>query len=1011
MSRYKMSFKQQTKLVSKIAYLTFIFSLALYLIMIAVSGASLDNKGVCFMRYGGYLDQPLSNVHSYTKSVKLRADGNYQSTSTTDSSGNSVVNVDSSSYGQWLDASTFTNPDPINITIEGEVSLCKAYLPAYNIQDGSSTEYDIEIPRVDSGTTTGSDPSSGYLALRFPANATTWRNLAHVTAGDQVRVLVEAPVTSSSSTSVSNVTMYDAIAGGTSSAKDCSSSIVSNVDAICGRAAINGASFVSKCEKYVWCETVMKCKYKKGGCSETVWDDCMESVDCETKLQSGYDSSTVSPCGYIGGNCNTDGCHKDRGDRYKYNPSTTLPSFTTDNIFLYDDHTISDGIAPSATAGDFMLDTNIDCNKLAISKGYIQKDGDPTNVDYKAGASYGHEKGVPVPTTFEVPRPEEYYAWMIEGDGILMKYGSTSSAPSSVSATDTSASVLRISGYPAINGTTLNSPGKILLSTLINSGEVPYGPGSMLQLSYIQKEGSVDPSKNTGGYVLYLQQTKCRRSQGLYFTDTYTDRGRILYYILPSEYDMNNLPTDSDFSLSNYQNGTLQFDGEGKAMIQVNAAQQIEATSQVLWLKIVNDPNDYKNSAGEYEINFRTDVQVGNFSTEVLQPLIRIIDEHIAKLGSKIFADLVCFKYEDTGKCFFLFSFIKAVLTIYVMVFSTLFLMGRIQFSVQVVLTHILKIIVVGGLTDNRTFQFFNDYIYKLLFSFVDGIMGNFGGYGDPNPFAYADELFSRVILNPLAYIQVLAILSFGLSGVMNLIVIILGIILFMISNIFAITAYLLSKIILSFLISLAPIFLIFCLFKTTSRYFQIYINQIFKNLLEPVIICMGMACFTKIFVVFLDRVLSFSVCYKCTIPIKLSTILGNFFPAIPTEYMEVDIFCLYWFAPWGMDSKMGLMTLSFPEMLGMALLGYLAFTYTGFASTIASALTDAKGFQAGADASKISQDSVVQASKAGAKALAKEAPNAAKFAGNVGIEVSKFVGRRLGFDEDGKNSDKSKNE
>ena len=73
--------------------------------------------------------------------------------------------------------------------------------------------------------------------------------------------------------------------------------------------------------------------------------------------------------------------------------------------------------------------------------------------------------------------------------------------------------------------------GKYLYKVIYN---IPFN--SNIAKSYLQyrlwSPTSQDSSKNTGGYVLNIKQTKCYRENGNSFNDTFADRGRVQYIIV-----------------------------------------------------------------------------------------------------------------------------------------------------------------------------------------------------------------------------------------------------------------------------------------------------------------------------------------------------------------------------------------------------------------------------------------------------------------------------------------------
>ncbi|NDB81811.1 MAG: type IV secretion system protein [Alphaproteobacteria bacterium] len=912
-----------------------------------------SNFGSCWSRYGGDVKAPLMKTHSSVQTVSLKSTGNYINALQYDTDGNPTLSTDNSHYGQWLDAGGLSGPDVVHIKIEGEVSLCNAYLPDYNIQDGTLTaNRKILIPRV-GNLSSGPQSNSDYLSLQFPANSPSWRNAFYVHQGDKVLAFVGEPVMASNTIgSVSSMTMYNPISQTTTIPADCSSNVISNVNPVCGRAGLNGFGYTNSCTKSVQCIDIECKKYL-----------CYKEMD--NPALSSPCTAWLKPNGEPQLQCSANDCYDDLGDRYWFSGNTILPPFNTETIYFYQDHLTSDGVAPPKNMGDFFQGaTVIDCNQLAVDKGYIEPDGwnknQQTVEGYRAKrGSYGayaangnvldeSKRNPPVPSSFSVPAPDENLGWLIEGDGLLMQYSTSSGAPSAVTTTSRSTQIMRTRGILESSGS-IETPGKILLSEVISAENAPSSTGSYLQLSYMQNSSPVDASKNTGGYVLHLQQSACVRTNGAFVTDTYQNRGQIYYYILPSSYDMNNLPTDDpEFSLANYPGGPLILDSAGSADIAFDRTIYETWPDLHLWLIVKNDPADYVNSYGDYTVSIRTDTRVGAFSQIVLQPLFDIITTYTENVAMQIVKSSICYQQSDKSACADFFMYIKALLCFYIMIAAVSFMFGFLQMNAQVFFTHLMKIVIVGGMTNDITFGFFSSNLKDLLLDFVDGVMCNLGNGSGTNAFNYLDDLYSRILLNPMTYLQLMAIISFGLSGLLNFVLVFASLILMFLANAIAISAYIFAKFMLAFLVSIGPLFISFSLFNFSRNLFEGWINQIAKALIEPILICTGMAIFTKLIVVYIDKVLAYSVCFKCAMPFTVGSVGEAIYPTMPAAFKNIEIFCLYWFTPWGMSSNLGVMSLSFSDILALLLLGLFSYSYVSVASSVAQEITGAHGFSAG---------------------------------------------------------------
>ena len=112
---------------------------------------------------------------------------------------------------------------------------------------------------------------------------------------------------------------------------------------------------------------------------------------------------------------------------------------------------------------------------------------------------------------------------------------------------------------------------------------------------------------------------------------------------------------------------------------------------------------------------------------------------------------------------------------------------------------------------------------------------------------------------------------------------------------------YLMAFMAIAVLIALAPIFLTFMLFEQTWSLFDNWIKFTFRYMIEPAIMLAGIIILTQLFTIYLDQVIGYSVCWKCAIPFKLPFASLD---GVAPEILNLELFCLNWFAPWGYDYR-----------------------------------------------------------------------------------------------------------
>lgn len=880
------------------------YEASLYLMMISAFGGL---KNACWFRYSRDTAGALiSNVLTTSKTVNVVASGNYKTINVTTASGATQIIPDPSSYGKWVNAGAISGED-FTLNLSGEVSLCKSYLPNFDLQTGSATtsSLKIEIPRTE---------DNQFLAIRFPANANSWRNAFEIFGGDSISILVGPAFNTGNNTNISAVTMKDSITGNNTSPANCSTSVNSNLDPICGRFTpyIN-TKYVSSCEAYTnyVCPTTTRCCYDDGA----LIYDCGSYSRCSV-TQSGTGPST---------RCNTHkpswsgacGCESTGPT-----PITSYRPVSSNAPLSYSLTSPFRTFSYSWNVSDYLLDYNTEtCGSVSSAATLITYNTTITN------------------------RVAGYKFWLEEGMGLVYtKTDLTTSAPPFINTNLTNYPALRSSATisaPDMGQSGATAPGKLIYTESVPDQSNP----QLLRLAYINKTSRLE---NTGGYVLYLSHTKCKRKNGAFKNDVFTDRGQVLYSLVPDQYDLNQLSAaEID---AGWPSGYLDLRGGNS----INFVVPLDAVMRYggglnMWLKIKNAPEDYKDSKGQYAVKFQTKQQVGLFTTKVLMPIFNKVDNVLESIGSSLFKNLTCYNQASKAKCFNFFLYIKSLLTLYVMFFGFMFLMGKTQLNQKEFITRVIKILIVGGLMNGSTFDFCSRYIFPMVMNFSNQIVANFGGYSNAAPFTFLDEILSKILLNELTLFQILSLVSFGLNGVVMFLLVLFGVMIFIIGAFQSIATYILAKMMLAFLIGTAPLFFTFMLFSQTQQFFKKWVNNLFRYTIEPAVVILGIAIFSKLFSTYFDNVLSFSVCFKCAIPFMIPNLFAYLLPSFPGIFEDIYLFCLFWFGPWGIDTRVGLMGLSIPDIVGMTIMGYMCYTYPSLASNIVSSLTDTQGgFDAG---------------------------------------------------------------
>ncbi|WP_194966430.1 TrbL/VirB6 family protein [Rickettsia endosymbiont of Cardiosporidium cionae] len=456
-----------------------------------------------------------------------------------------------------------------------------------------------------------------------------------------------------------------------------------------------------------------------------------------------------------------------------------------------------------------------------------------------------------------------------------------------------------------------------------------------LQLKFLNNIHN-NNSANTGGYILYVQHSTCQSLNGKGIDDGLSNNGKIEYLIKHGS---------TDFISSSINGNVAVLNSDNKGSINITD------DNSKIFLRIKNDEENYIHSEGEYAISWGDNTALLNPVTSIFKPLkedfINIIQHNVRNY----FKNITCYSdvtstEEVTSDCIDFFLYIKNILTIYIIVYTVMFLFAMVNINTTELIIHISKIAIIAGLISGQTFEFFNKYIFDLVIKAGDELIQSINGQTGGDPFDFLTSIFTQIFFSEVFWKQIFALFAIGIHGVVYvaLVLSIVGIVSYV--SIKVIVSYLAAIFVLGVLLTLSPIFLVFLLFDTTKSLFYNWVNRIFYYILEPVIMLTGVIMLMKLFMYFLDSILGYSVCIKCALPIYLSDIvLGIPVLVDIAEFITAGhpLFCLQLFMPWGLEFT-DVMNISFGEIVTLIMIGVVMFEYTGFISNTLNSLLDNDG-------------------------------------------------------------------
>ncbi|HJK87695.1 MAG TPA: type IV secretion system protein, partial [Candidatus Megaira endosymbiont of Hartmannula sinica] len=851
------------------------------------------NSDYCIKRYS---DQP---VNSQIYSLSLHANGNYSIINE-----NGIEKVNPNTYGFWKNSGiNIRDIKKLYVEARGEISLCKAYLPKNNLyqtSDKNKQQQEISIPRLEDNV----DP----LFLPLNSSNNLWRNLTKVNHQDKLVVFLKKDQGNQKQIIINNIFDKNRPFIG-----DCSDKKINGkYSPICGRFSPYIGRYANKC-------TAINSK-----CTNINQDTYQEVI---TRCENGYnDNSNGKYCTRpkFGGVSNYPCCKKALGlcttcDPYKKTYQTKA---------CYDNNSISYSSAPSPYIyGD---------NNLIYS-----------NQDITSYPEYLPQTCLYYQDRELVEKFKDNKFWFSADNaaGLIYRFSSSQDNKQSRGSNYTQTKILDIDHRKYFDSS--KNKNVIFFSDNIDNASITDNSG-YLQFRYFPDNNNVNKNIE-GGYVIGIKHTKCIAKSSTPYQDKDGTRGVVQYTILPEGEN----PNDSQSKTIDVN--ILTINDNNKGIIEFN---EKDNKGGILWLKISNKDKDYKDSTGNYNIDIITEKDIYGFYESVMKPLLEDFKKITKDTINNILSNITCTKSTDK-KCTDFFNYIKIVLVLYVIIMGILFGLSIVKMTNQNFIMMIVKIIIISSLLNGELFYYFSNDLIDSLIGFSDEIISNMGEYNITgtqtssnnisNPFMFLNAIFDKIFFTDIFKAQMSSLLAFGISGIIYFVIIFTCIVIFLIVAIRSILVYLMSFLAIAVLISLTPIFLIFILFDSTKYLFDNWIRFTFRYLIEPVIVLIGVIIIAQLFMVYLDKVLSFSVCVKCAIPFEIPFIektIGSFI-----KIFNQPIFCIKWFAPWGIDITQDNMGFNVFDMFILFIISYNALGYIDMASKITSRLAVNSGGGGGAGA------------------------------------------------------------
>jgi len=288
--------------------------------------------------------------------------------------------------------------------------------------------------------------------------------------------------------------------------------------------------------------------------------------------------------------------------------------------------------------------------------------------------------------------------------------------------------------------------------------------------------------------------------------------------------------------------------------------------SGYLWVRVKN-PN--KEVMGIIRVNYANYTGSTWFSDIVYTGAVLPITEEFHKFTMNFYVKLV--------KNATLQRIAKAALVLYIVIYALTFLAGATQITAKDLIARIIKITIIVILMGEDSWNFFNNYLFKIFTEGTDYIIGNVvGATGSKgNIFGFIDPIFDKYGNKRfwlLLFTQLLQIHN-GLTFVA--IVTIYSLTIYFRAMLEVIISYVIAFVGLAVMISLAPFFIIMVLFEKTQTIFYNWLSTLFNYAIQPSILL--------IFFLLIDQVMSEQLlkivvraCWGTIIPLSIGLDLSH---------------------------------------------------------------------------------------------------------------------------------------
>ncbi|WP_341823470.1 type IV secretion system protein [Wolbachia endosymbiont (group A) of Agelastica alni] len=275
----------------------------------------------------------------------------------------------------------------------------------------------------------------------------------------------------------------------------------------------------------------------------------------------------------------------------------------------------------------------------------------------------------------------------------------------------------------------------------------------------------------------------------------------------------------------------------------------------------ITDKNGKYYENNKYTVTLFVKRKINDFISSNVNGVFKFIKEEV--IGDSV-------KDSYKGYARGLFQGVRALLTLYVIFTVVGYMLGTIQLSKFDFIVRMFKIAFIAFVFSDRSWELFGTTLSRL---FIDGstyLVDSFSGYiGEGGrKFAFLD-LTAGVLFTAETWLKFLSLMLSGPFGFITFLAILYATFAFLKCIISATFKYVISTVLVAFLLSLTPLFIVFILFQQTKPLFDNWIKTLAHVAVQPVILFSSLSLLNQLMYSVLYNLTNFSACYQCLISVN----------------------------------------------------------------------------------------------------------------------------------------------